>query len=78
MLRYSSNTYYIALISAAEVQNVRSREMLLKLHILVYRCGFRCCPQTFNRILVPVLCVVLPAVGGNFLRFLPKHVEVNK
>lgn len=59
IIRYNSNTYYIALISTAEVQNVRSREMLLKLRILVYRCAFRYCIQTFNRILVPVLCVVL-------------------
>jgi hypothetical protein len=68
----------MAVISAAEVQNVRSREILLRFHMLVYRCGFRYCIQTSNRILVPVLCVVLPGVGGNFLQFLPKHVGVNK
>lgn len=43
--------------------------MLLKFHMLVYRCGFRYCIQTSNRILVPVLCVVLPGVGGKFSHF---------
>ena len=67
----------MAVISAGEVQNERSREMLLRFHMLVYRCGFRYCLQISKRILFPVLCVVLPGVGGNFLQFLPKHVGVN-
>jgi len=47
IIHYNSNTYYIAVISAAEVHNVRSREMLLKFHMLVYRCGFHYCIQSF-------------------------------
>lgn len=66
------------MISAAEVHIVRSREMLIKFHMLVYLCGFHYCIQTSNHILVPVLCVVVPGVGGDLLQVLQKHVGVNK
>jgi hypothetical protein len=73
IIHYNSNTYYIVMISAAELKDVKSHKMQLKFcawyiivgATIVYK---HLIYSRSIRDLVPVSCVIVLCVGGNLLQ----------